>query len=109
MIIRLSLVQRTLHDELDQSNDFRAYKIEEIGALKAELDLANNDLKTKSRENGKLEDQVRQLKKELQTLAKLQRIYPNEVKKVAFIPEMADAETLTVSLGLSEQSFLNIP
>ena len=67
MIIRLSLVQRTLHDELDQSNDFRAFKIEEIGALKAELDLANNDLKTKSRENGKLEDQVRQLKKELQT------------------------------------------
>ena len=72
--------------------------------------MAKNELDKYSRKNGELEDQVRRLQKELQTLAKLQRLYPNQVQKVSFIPQMVDAQTFTLPQEPPSRSlFGNIP
>ena len=88
-----SLPQRTLHDELDQSTDYRAFKLEEIGAIKVELDQSRYELHNVTARNVDLEDQTRRLKNELKTIGNIQQSVNPHVGRIKLSVRNAHTNT----------------
>ena len=85
--------QKTLHDEFDQSTDYHAFKLEEIGAIKVELDQTQNELRQVNARNVELEDQTRRLKNDIKTIGKMHQTNNSTTIKSKIISKNAQTNT----------------
>ena len=87
--------QRTLFDELDQSKDYRAFKLEEIGAMKAKLDEANAKVTRTETKKSELEEQVRRLEHELKAVGTIHQAAGGTTRRQPINVRLKHAETNT--------------
>ena len=87
--------QRTLFDELDQSKDYRAFKLEEMGAMKAKLDEANAKVTQSETKKSELEEQVRRLKHELRAVGNIHQSAGGTTRRHPINVRLKHAETNT--------------